>query len=182
MELQIRAETAADRPRIAQLVAAAFEHAEHATHDEAGLVERLRDSAAFIPELSLVAELDGEIIGHALFTRLPIVDGSQAHDELSLAPLAVAPGRQRQGIGGKLIKAGHELARQLGFRAVILVGHPAYYPRFGYRPARGAGILPPQDWPDEVFMVCELLPGSLRGVRGTVHYPPEFRLDEEGAK
>lgn len=93
---------------------------------------------------------------------------------LALAPMAVRPEFQRRGIGSALVRAGLDSARSLGHRVVIVLGHPRYYPRFGFRPARPLGIDPPFPCRDEVFMALELVPGALVGVRGTVRYPPAF--------
>jgi putative acetyltransferase len=93
---------------------------------------------------------------------------------LALAPVAVRPGWQRQGIGGQLIRTGLESAAALVFRAVVLIGHPTYYPRFGFTPARSFGLECPFPVPDEVFMALPLRPGGLDGVRGTIVYPPAF--------
>jgi putative acetyltransferase len=93
---------------------------------------------------------------------------------LALAPLAVRPEWQRRGIGSQLVRAGLERGAALGHRAVILIGHPSYYPRFGFTPARAFGIEPPMPLPDEVFMALPLQPDNLDDVRGTLSYPPAF--------
>lgn len=141
---------------------------------EALLVDALRRSPAFDPELSLVAE-DGEsVLGHILFTRLVVRDSGRSHDALALAPMAVLPAHQNRGIGSALVRRGLEDARSLGHSLVIVVGHPAYYPRFGFVPAQPLGFRAPFDVPSEAFLVLELRPGALVGVRGELEYPPEF--------
>lgn len=176
MNIMIRQERKEDHDKVYALVRAAFAGAEHTNHDEQNLVVRLRGSAAFIPELSLVAEAAGEIAGHILFTRAVIRQGAREHDTLALAPLAVAPDHQGKGIGGQLIEAGHRMARELGFKSALLVGHPAYYPRFGYRPAGSFGIVTDMALPADVFMACELTAAGLDGVQGRVEFAPEFNL------
>jgi predicted N-acetyltransferase YhbS len=127
--MHIRPETPSDYPAIARLNVRAFE--ERAT--EAVIVALLRGSAAYLPDLSLVAEQNGQIIGHALFTTYTIrLMGEDVRAAL-LAPLAVDPAFQKRGIGGALLEAGHEAARRQGCALAFLMGHPSYYPRFGYR-------------------------------------------------
>jgi predicted N-acetyltransferase YhbS len=133
-------------------------------------VNRLRKSPAFIPELSLVAENNGNILGHILFTKIKI----GGCPSLTLAPVAVLPAYQKQGIGGKLIEEGHRIARELGYGSIILVGHPDYYPRFGYTPASKWNIQAPFEVPDEAFMVLELREDGLKGISGMIEFAPEF--------
>ena len=170
MNVVIRQELENDHEAVYQVVKSAFEKMELANGDEQDLVNRLRKSEAFIPELSLVAELDGQIIGHILFTRMKIGD----HPSLALAPVAVLPEYQGQGVGGKLIVEGHRIAKELGYGSVILVGHSSYYPRFGYRPASQWKITAPFEVPNEAFMVMELVEGGLDGVSGEIEYAKEF--------
>jgi len=141
---------------------------------EAKLVDALRQNYAFVPELSLVAELDNQLVGHILFTKIKIVNGELAHESLALAPMAVRADFQKQGIGGQLIREGIKRAAELGFCSVIVLGHEHYYPKFGFEPASKWGIKAPFDVPDEVFMAIALQPNALENVSGTVHYPKEF--------
>jgi putative acetyltransferase len=169
MTIEIRLETPEDFPAVFEVNHRAF-----GQDDEARLVEALRASAGHIPELSLVAVEDGQIVGHILFS--PIVIHTRAGDQaaVALAPMAVAPPYQGRGIGSALARAGLEVCRQLGHLRVIVVGHAAYYPRFGFLPASRWGIRPPFEAPDEVFMACELAPGALADCEGVVEYPPAF--------
>jgi putative acetyltransferase len=137
-------------------------------------VDALRKSSAFIPELSLVALESSGVVGHILLTRITVEGGSRTHAALALAPMAVLPSFQKKGIGSALVSRGLEEARGLGHRVVIVVGHPDYYPRFGFAPAKPLGILPPFEVPSEAFMVLELQPGALLGIQGVVKYPAEF--------
>lgn len=177
MNVLIRQERKEDYDKVYEVVKAAFACADHTNHDEQNLVVRLRNSTAFVPDLSLVAEAEGEIVGHILFTRAVIRQGAREHETLALAPLAVAPDYQGKGIGGLLIEAGHRVARELGFKSALLVGHPTYYPRFGYRPAEKFGIVTDLELPADVFMACELMEGALAGVQGRVEFAPEFNLE-----
>lgn len=141
---------------------------------EAQLVNNLRKTKGFIPELSLVAEKDGKVVGHILFSVIHIKTDSNKIPVLALAPMAVLPDYQKQGIGSLLIKEGLKECKELGHKVVVLVGHPDYYPRFGFVKASEKGLKLPFDAPDEAFMVYEIIPNSLVGVTGTIEYPPEF--------
>lgn len=173
--ITIRKEIPKDHNWVIELTAKAFETMPFSEGDEDQLVARLRNAPGFIPELSLVAELDELIVGHILFTPLVIDNGQQQFESLVLGPVSVLPEFQKQGIGGKLIRAGHQKAVELGFRSVILIGHPEYYPRFGYKPASTWGIKTHYELPsDDVFMAVELTEGALKNVSGMVIFPPEF--------
>jgi len=166
VSLAVRPESEGDRAAVRAVLTAAF-----AGPEEADLVDALRGQVA--DWLSLVAEEGGGVVGHILFTPIT-VPGHPRLRALGLAPMAVLPGRQCQGIGSALVRAGLEAARELGFGAVVVLGHPAYYPRFGFRPAHGRGLACVYDAPPEAFLALELVPGALEGVSGTVHYHPAF--------
>lgn len=167
----IRKENPNDYPKVFNLIKSAFEEAIHTDNDEHNLVERLRKSDSFIPALSLVAEIDGEIVGYILFTEVKVGNSTQ----LALAPLAVSPAFQKKGIGGKLIIEGHSIAKELGYEYSILLGHPSYYPKFGYTPASNFGISPPFEVADDVFMAINLH-NRATVIKGIVEYPKEFFL------
>ena len=154
------------------LVKAAFESAEHADGNEPDLVNALRKSDSYIPELSLVAEIDGKIVGHIMFTKLKI--GNQV--QLALAPLSVLPDYQKQGIGTALIQEGHTRARALGYEYSVVLGSEKYYPKSGYSPAEGFGIKAPFDVPSENFMACMLNETGVE-IHGTIKYAPEFGIE-----
>jgi len=141
---------------------------------EGRLVETLRRNPLFIKGLSLVALLEGNLVGHILFFPVLIRDGQKVFRSLALAPMAVLPGYQCKGIGTALVNTGIDEAREGKHRSVIVLGHREYYPRFGFRPAIHYGIIPPFNVPSDVFFAIELLPGGLEGVSGIVEYPPEF--------
>lgn len=162
-------ETAQDVPAVRRIHLAAFE-----TAGEADLVDALRrDPAAWLPGLSYVAGTpDGTLLAHALLTRCHIDDAPA----VALAPCAVLPAYQQCGAGGAVIRALLEAAREAGERTAIVLGHPSYYPRFGFVPAATRfGILPPQPWPDEAFLALSL-DGS-PPPRGTVRYAAAFGID-----
>ena len=135
--LEIRQENRKDYEEIYKLVKTAFETAEHSDGNEQDLVVALRNSDSFIPELSLIAVKDNKIVGYILFTKIKI----ENHEEIALAPLAVLPEYQKQGIGSKLIEEGHKIAKKLGYHYSIVLGSENYYPKFGYIPAIQYGIL-----------------------------------------
>lgn len=176
MEIDIRQESARDHAAVYDLVKSAFEPEEGHDPDEPRLVERLRGSQAFIPELSLVAEYNQRIVGHIMLTRIKILNKEKAVDSLALAPVSVLPEFQGNGIGGKLILQAHEIAKSLGHGSIVLLGHETYYPRFGYQQAKAFDIQIPIDAPDENCMAIELIKGSLEHVRGVVEYPEAFGM------
>lgn len=143
--------------------AAAFD-----TETEAKLVDALRDAGAH--RVSLVATFNDEIAGHILFTPVTFENGADEGDLIGLAPMAVLPEQQRRGIGSQLVRAGIETCREAGYKAVVVLGHAGYYPRFGFQPASAFGIQCAYDVPDEAFMALELVPGALKNLHGTVHY------------
>jgi putative acetyltransferase len=167
--ITIRPETAEDYAAIREVNALAF-----GREVEARLVEALRGLPDFIPELSLVAIEAGRVVGHILFSPMVIETKDGAVPALALATIAIRPEFQNQGIGSELVRDGLERCRNLGHRIVVVVGHPAYYPRFGFSPARERGLQAPFPVPDEAFLALELAPGALDGVVGMVSYPPAF--------
>lgn len=170
MNLTIRQESKADYKKIYELNLLAFEEKE-----EAVLVDLLRENNEFIPQLSLVALLNNEIVGHILFTIIKIIDDNEnEHESLALAPMAVLPKYQKKGIGGKLINNGLSIATNLNFKSVIVLGHEHYYPKFGFVPTSKWNIKPPFEVPTNAFMGIELVNNSLDNVSGIVKYPKEF--------
>jgi putative acetyltransferase len=141
---------------------------------EARLVDALR--AAGAATISLVAECDGRVVGHILFSPVRIEGEGVGFDAQGLAPVAVDPDRQRDGIGSALVRAGLDACRDGGHTIVFVLGHAAYYPRFGFEPAAPRGLFysdPSRDY-TPVFFVAELAPGAIAGRGGVVHYRPEF--------
>lgn len=144
--------------------------------NEAKLVDALRNNeTAFVPELSIVATDNNIIVGHILFTKIKIKDDKgNLNESLGLAPMAVRPELQKSGIGGQLIRKGFEVAKELGFKSVIVLGHEHYYAKFGFQPADKWKIKAPFDVPSNVFMAIELVSDGLKNISGTVVYPKEF--------
>jgi predicted N-acetyltransferase YhbS len=172
MDVWIRKEEVPDFQEVYNLITDSFQQT-----DEAELVNRLRGSKAFIPELSLVAMAANKIAGHILFSKIIIkADTGEENESLAMAPVSVRPEYQRQGIGGNLIIRGLRIAGDMGYKSVIVLGHEHYYPKFGFLPAKKWRISAPFPVPPNVFMALELFPDGLTNVSGTVIYPPEFDL------
>jgi len=163
----IRSESPDDYAAIRHVNEAAF-----GTSEEATLIEQLRTDGVVL--LSLVAVMDGRIVGHILFSRMSIDTKVGRVAAVALAPLAVSPDCQRKGIGGTLIRHGLNALREMAERTVIVVGHPEYYPRFGFSTAVVQAVKHP--FPANVFMALELEPGALNGVVGKVQYPTAFGI------
>lgn len=166
MSIKIRSETEADKEAVFDINAAAFP-----TDAEARLVDSLRTSAE--PLVSLVAVENEDVVGHIMFSKVTL----ESFDELQLmglAPMAVSPSLQRGGIGTGLVNAGLQRCRELGIGAVAVLGHPGYYPRFGFRPATEWGIKSEYDVPEDVFMLLELSTGYLQPYEGKIRYHAAF--------
>jgi putative acetyltransferase len=170
MAFTIRTETAADHESVRQVNRLAF-----GQDDEAGIVDALRDAG--YARVSLIAEVEGRIVGHILFSDLSILTDGGTVPALALAPMAVVPEYQNLGIGSALARKGLEVCREAGHRIVIVVGHPGFYPRFGFSATLAERVSSPYSG-HEAWMALELVPGSLAGVTGWVRYPPPLAADE----
>lgn len=167
MSLHIRPETPADHVAIAEVNTLAFGRA-----NEARLVDRIRQSEQYVPALSLVAEAQGQVVGHILFSYVNL-EGSNPRPVLSLAPMAVHPDWQGKGVGSALVEAGLQAADRMDEPLVVVLGHRNFYPRFGFEPSLRYGIEPPFPVDEAVFMVCPLANYSPQ-LRGRIAYPPAF--------
>lgn len=165
--VQIRDAQSGDADAIGRLHVAAF-----GGDQEAKLVDALRSASAVT--LSLVAIQGSEIVGHILFSPVEIASGEHSFDAIGLGPMAVVPDAQRRGIGSALVHAGLQRLREAGHDAVFVLGHPEYYPRFGFRRASDFEIAWEHEALDEAFMALELKPRGLAGRQGIVRYRPEF--------
>lgn len=166
----IRRETAEDFSRIYDLVKTAFETAKVSNGEEQNFVNALRDSENYIPELALVAEKDGELIGHIMVSQTVITGDDCESPILYLAPVSVVLEHRNKGVGSRLIQESFKVARNLGHEAVILVGDPGYYHRFGFNTAAEFGIRNTNGIPDEYVMAVELAPHALDEVDGTITF------------
>ncbi|MBE7129272.1 GNAT family N-acetyltransferase [Bacillus mycoides] len=169
----IRQEQKNDYRKTEEVVKQAFLNEEFSDKTEHELVKRIRKCDAFIPELSLVA-VDEGIVGHILLSKITIEQDGTSVKSLALAPVSVAPSHQKKGIGGKLIVAALEKAKELGYGSVVVLGHPEYYPKFDFKKASEWNIKAPFEVPDEVFMAMELRENALQGVEGIVQYSSAF--------
>lgn len=165
----IRPETLADSNMISEVNKLAF-----GQENEARLVENIRRRANFNSKLSLVAIKNEKVVGYLLFSPIVIQTPKDDIPALALAPLAVCPKFQNQGIGSELVKQGLEECKGLGHKVIVVIGHPNYYTRFGFSSATAKGLKAPFPVPDEAFMILELVPGALDGISGMIKYPPVF--------
>jgi putative acetyltransferase len=163
----IRAEEEGDYPQVARVVELAFGQPE-----EARLIEALRPVAH--PNISLVAVAEDQVVGHIFFSPVTIESDTAIFTAMGLAPLAVLPEYQNQGVGSRLVWEGLKECLMIGHNVIVVLGHPGYYPRFGFTTAKLKGIGCEYDVADDHFMVAELEPGALKGRKGVVKYHPEF--------
>lgn len=168
MKIIIRPETPDDISAIYQVNQLAFDR-----ENEARLVDTLRSNGAVT--LSLVAQMDDKIVGHILFSPVTVANGDHQWNAVALGPMAVLPAFHKQGIGSALIRTGLKELKTAGHDIVIVLGHPQYYPRFGFKPSKPFGINWEVNVPEEVFMVAELRENALNGKSGIVRYHPSFK-------
>jgi putative acetyltransferase len=163
-DMQIRDEQAGDKDYIRWVLLEAFE-----TDTEANLVDALRDSGVEL--ISKIAIQEQKVVGHILFSPVTVNGNSKI---MGLAPMAVLPEWQNQGIGSALVNEGLKACKQAGYDAVAVLGHPDYYPRFGFAPSVNYGLKSEYDVPAEVFMILELNKDTLRNINGTIKYHRVF--------
>lgn len=165
----VRQTTEADYSTVYNLIKTAFETAEHRDGDEQDYAVNLRNSGNYLPELDLVAEIDGQLAGHILFTKTFVTqpDGSHA-DTLMVAPLSVLLEYRNMGVGSTLMKEGFRIAETMRYKTAFLLGDPAYYRRFGYKPSHLYGIHH-ESFPAEYLLVKEIVPGALSGITGIIN-------------
>jgi len=175
MEIKLRQEKAADHYAISEAIIAAYENVGYSNHREQIMVERLRNSNAFIPELSIVAENGNKIAGHILLTRIHIYKEDQSFDALTLAPLSIRPEFQNMGIGKRLVRESHRVAKELGFEFIAVLGHANYYPKFGYELTSKYNIEIPFKITEENSMITSLTGNNFSEIiGGRIKYSNEF--------
>ncbi|MFG2056282.1 GNAT family N-acetyltransferase [Micromonospora sp. NPDC048930] len=175
--LRLRPEDPADEGPVARVLAAAFARPDVATPPEVALVDELRHSAAWIPELAMVAEHGGEVVGYALLTRVRVCTDDHAYPALALGPVAVAPHRQRIGHGTAVVQAALDAATELGERLVTVLGDPAFYRRFGFGRADRMGLTSPWSGLGEPWQALVLPPSTsdeAPPAPGEVLFPPPW--------
>jgi predicted N-acetyltransferase YhbS len=168
--ISIRAERPDDAHVIRDVVRSAYVAIPFSDHREHLMIERLRETKAFVPGLSLLAECDGTPAGHVLLTRARIRNDTGFVETLAFAPLSVTPSFQGRGVGRRLVETAHAAAGALGFQSIVLVGIPGYYSRFGYEPLSRYPVALPFSAPAENCMIIALTPRALAGVSGMVEY------------
>ena len=161
--MNIREEKSTDIGAIWNINTDAFE-----TEEEANLVNVLRDSGCTF--ISLVAEVNNNAVGHILFTPVELTGNKNKLKIIGLAPMAVLHKYQNKGIGSQLVKTGLEHCKSKDYDAVVVLGHPGYYPKFGFAPSVTYGIKSEYEVPDEAFMMLELVPNSLKNHQGIIKY------------
>ena len=176
-----RTETEDDFERVEFLTREAFWNVYKPGCEEHYILHVLRGTPAVIPELNLVCETEGRIVGHIFYTRSRVLsDGGEVFPVITFGPISVSPDMQGRGIGSALIRKTLARAAETGFSGVVITGNPAYYGRFGFRPASDFGILYEDGSSFPALMALELTPGGLSGVRGRVSFDPAFtRIDPE---
>ena len=183
MNIKLRTEEPADYRETENVTREAFWNRYSPGCCEHYLLHVMRDSPAFVPELDLVAVHDERIVGHVVSLRAVLHgDDGTDYEVLSLGPISVLPEYQRQGIGGRLIARTRELARAMGFRAILLCGDPDYYLYQEFVPAEMLGIRTADNMYATALHVCELYEGALSGVRGRYAEDPVYEIDESAAE
>lgn len=170
-DIEIRPEQESDFTAIHNIVCDAFADAEHSDGDEQDLVDRIRLTPDYIPHLSLVGVINGKIVGYLMMSKIKIGNVTA----IALAPLAVHPEYQRQGVGSKLINTAHNIAAEYGYSISVVLGSPDYYSKFGYENSNDYGVFPPFDVPAEYFMIHRL-DNTSPVPTGTVIYSSAFNI------
>lgn len=176
MNFTVRAEKESDYHAISEVIKATYKDVSYSNHKEQDMVSQLRNSAAFIAQLSIVADDEnGALAGHILSTKISIVTADQLFEALALAPLSVSPSYQKTGVGSMLVLESHRVARTLGYQFIVILGIPNYYPQFGYQLASKYNLKLPIKISDENALVISLTGNDLEKIaNGTVIYPKEF--------
>lgn len=188
MEIVIREERFEDHWDTEYMTQKAFWNLHNPGCSEHLLVHKLRSDAAYVPEISRVAEKDGKIVGTILYSRAKVVEGDLTHEVLVFGPLCVEPSLQNMGIGGLLLETTMQLARDAGYKAIIIFGEPGYYPKHGFVPCNHFGITTSTGENFDAFMGIELIPGGLEDVHGKFYEAdlfenlPDAEVDEFNKK
>jgi predicted N-acetyltransferase YhbS len=180
MNVTLRTEEDKDFRTVENLTREAFWNLYRPGCSEHYILHKLRSSPAFIKELDLVAELGGEIVGNIVYSKAMVVDDAGTKREvIGFGPLSVLPSCQRQGIGAKLIEHTVAIAKEMGFKAIVIFGDPSFYHRFGFENADKFDIHTAEGENFEPFMVKELYAGSLQGITGRFFDDEAFHVNED---
>ncbi|WP_195938979.1 GNAT family N-acetyltransferase [Romboutsia sp. 1001713B170131_170501_G6] len=172
--INIRCELDKDYPIIKNVVKESFKNTEFSDKDEHNLVDRLRNSNEYIRELALLAEINEEVVGYSLLTKINIKNENESRESLALAPISVLPKHQNKGVGKALINESIEKAKNLGYSSIVVLGHPSYYSKFGFINANEFYIKPPFEVSNDVFKVLVLNKEKFKGTSGVVEYSSAF--------
>jgi predicted N-acetyltransferase YhbS len=182
MNLTLRLETPDDCRAVEELTREAFWGFFGPTCDEHYLAHLLRKTPAFVPELDYVAVSDGKIVGNIMYSKARVIDRQGGeHEVLTFGPLSVLPKYWNCGVGSALMRYTISKAKKLGYRAIVLYGHPDYYPKFGFRSAKAFNITTPDGENFDALMAMPLYDGALDGISGAFHEDPVFTLNAEDA-
>lgn len=176
MNFTVRAEKESEYDAISEVIKATYKDVSYSNHKEQDMVTKLRNSEAFVPQLSLVAEDEnGVLAGHVLLTKISVQTTDQLLEALALAPLSVSPLYQQMGVGSSLVLEGHRVAKALGYEFIVILGIPNYYPQFGYELASKYNLKFPIKIGENNALVISLTGNDLDKMEnGTVIYPKEF--------
>ncbi len=178
MNIKILLEKEMDHKEVESLTREAFWDLFQPGCDEHLLAHKLRKAEAFVSELDFVAELDRQIVGNIMYSRAKVIDGKgREHEVLTFGPLSVLPSHQKLGVGSALVKHTITLAGEMGFKAIVIFGHPEYYHRFGFVNAEKFRITTSAGANLEPFMALELYDGALRGIEGRFYEDDVFKTD-----
>lgn len=175
MCFKIRKEETGDIDVVYKIIEDSFKNQEFSNKEEVNLVKNLRKTDDFIPELSLVGELNGDVVAYILFSTLNFeLKNGDIEKILTLAPVCVSPLMQNNGFGSKLIEKGHELAKNLGFKGIMVVGHQDYYPKFNYSSISNFDICLNMEIPSEVVMLYEIEKDYFKNNSGKIIFSNVF--------
>ncbi|MGE4571339.1 MAG: GNAT family N-acetyltransferase [Candidatus Izemoplasmatales bacterium] len=174
--IQIRLEEEKDYFLVEKITKEAFDGLHGPGCDEHLIVHKLRKSACFIPNLSYVLEKDGQVIGHIVFSKAKVI-GDEEYEVISFGPVSIIKNEQGKGYGTKLIQYGIDQAKQLGYKAIVIYGHPEYYPRFGFVNAEKFQITTKDGQNFNAFMALELYEGALDSIKGKFYEDKVFQVD-----
>ena len=180
MDLVIRPENKNDYREVENLTREAFWDIYKPGCDEHLVVHKIRNTPDFIPELDLIVEHNGKIVGNIIYSKSKVVTAdNREYEVITFGPVTVLPSLQNRGIGSTLIEQTKEMAKNMGYKAIFIFGDPGYYHRFGFENAKIFGISTPDGANPDAFMGLELYKGSLKDIRGKLYMSPLFEVSKE---